>query len=84
MQCAIAGQPRPVESPQVVELARRRVVKVQVDSDTVPPELLVEAAMDYSCLCCAGVIELWRDAAGYWNATLAHNEHCRLERTAAA
>ncbi|WP_322748449.1 MULTISPECIES: hypothetical protein [unclassified Frankia] len=59
-------------------------MKIQVEGDGMPPELLVEAATDYACLCCAGVIELWRDSGGYWNATLAHDERCRPERTVTA
>ncbi|WP_250279407.1 hypothetical protein [Frankia sp. Cppng1_Ct_nod] len=58
-------------------------MKVQVEGDVVPPELLVEAAAAYASACCPGVIELWQDLDGYWNATLAHDERCRLGRTGA-
>ncbi|MDT3441957.1 MULTISPECIES: hypothetical protein [unclassified Pseudofrankia] len=45
-------------------------------ADEQPPRLLLEAAAAYSTHCCAGVLDLRRDRAGYWQATLIHELDC--------
>ncbi|OHV29875.1 MULTISPECIES: hypothetical protein [Pseudofrankia] len=46
-------------------------------ADEQPPRLLLEAAATYSTHCCAGVLDLRRDRAGYWQATHIHEPGCQ-------
>ncbi|ONH55510.1 hypothetical protein CcI49_28790 [Frankia sp. CcI49] len=50
-------------------------MRFRVTSDT-PPPVLIEAATAYSTRCCSGILDLWRDATGYWQATLTHDLDC--------
>ncbi|SNQ47008.1 hypothetical protein FRACA_1670010 [Frankia canadensis] len=50
-------------------------MRFRVEGDT-PPPILVEAAAAYSSRCCEGMLDLWRDAVGYWQATMTHDLGC--------
>lgn len=50
-------------------------MRFRVTGDT-PPPVLIEAAAAYATRCCSGILDLWRDAAGYWQATLTHDLDC--------